>query len=172
VGLNSDPAKVFSVVEMGRERVLRISGEHFGGISTVNEFENYHLQLQFRWGQLQWPPRKTGKKDSGLMYHGVGPQGADGGFWLRSHELQIEEGDCGDYWACAGAIFDVRSKKENDSTYVYSKDGQFHVFSTESPDGYTALNFPTLKNLRVTGIQLICTALKAPVFIWSTAWLI
>ena len=44
------------------------------------------------------------------MYHAVGPQGADGGFWMRSHEFQIEEGDCGDYWACAGAVFDVNSK--------------------------------------------------------------
>ncbi len=81
VGLNTDPLKVFDVAEVGGENVLRISGEEYGGISTTREFENFHLQLQFKWGQLQWPPNKKGKKDSGLMYYAVGPQGADGGFW-------------------------------------------------------------------------------------------
>lgn len=79
IGLNIDPSKVFSVVKMDDENVIRISGENFGGISTIREFENYHLQLQFRWGQLKWPSRKNAKKDSGLMYHAVGPHGADGG---------------------------------------------------------------------------------------------
>ncbi len=135
IGFNIDPAKVFNVVEMGGEKVIRISGEHFGGISTTREFENYHLQLQFKWGQTKWPPRKTGKKDSGLMYHAVGPQGADGGFWMRSQELQIEEGDCGDYWACAGAIFDVKARMKPDSSYVYSKKGELLTFSNTSTFG-------------------------------------
>lgn len=142
VGLNTDPLKVFDVAEVGGEKVLRISGEEYGGISTTSEFENFHLQLQFKWGQLQWPPNKKGKKDSGLMYYAVGPQGADGGFWLRSHEFQIEEGDCGDYWACAGAIFDVRAIKENDSSYVYNKDGDLFTFSTVSPNGRNCKKYP------------------------------
>jgi hypothetical protein len=141
-GLNTDPLKVFDVADLGGEKVIRISGEQYGGISTTSEFENFHLQLQFKWGKLQWPPNKKGKKDSGLMYYAVGPQGADGGFWLRSHEFQIEEGDCGDYWACAGAIFDVRAKKENDSSYVYSKDGDLFTFSTVSPNGRNCQKFP------------------------------
>jgi hypothetical protein len=142
VGFNTDIAKVFSVAEVGGEKVMRVSGEQFGGISTVREFENYHLQLQFRWGQLKWPPSKSGKKDSGLMYHAVGPQGADGGFWMRSQEFQIEEGDCGDYWACAGAIFDIRARKEQDSSYVYSKDGDLLTFSTSSSNGRNCKKYP------------------------------
>ncbi|HKK43576.1 MAG TPA: DUF1080 domain-containing protein [Bacteroidales bacterium] len=135
VGLNIDPSKVFDVVDLNGEKVLRISGEKFGGISTKAEFENFHLQLEFKWGDKQWAPRETGKKDAGLMYYAVGPQGADGGFWMRSHEYQIEEGDCGDYWACAGAIADVRSVMRDDSTWIYNKDGELHTFSTESPEG-------------------------------------
>jgi len=141
-GLNTDPLKVFDVTYVDGGKAMRISGEQFGGISTTREFENFHLQLQFKWGKLQWPPNKKGKKDSGLMYYAVGPQGADGGFWLRSHEFQIEEGDCGDYWACAGAVFDVRAKKENDSTYVYNKDGDFYSFSTISSNGRYCQKFP------------------------------
>ncbi len=142
VGLNIDPSKVFDVVDLNGEKVLRISGEKFGGISTKAEFENFHLQLEFKWGDKQWPPNETGKKDAGLMYYGVGPQGADGGFWLRSHEFQIEEGDCGDYWACAGAVADVRSTMKEDSTFVYDKDGELHTFSTESPDGRHCIKNP------------------------------
>jgi Domain of Unknown Function (DUF1080) len=135
VGLNIDPLKVFSVTNVDGQPALRISGQNFGGISTKEEFENYHLQLQFKWGVLQWPPNNKGKKDGGLMYDGVGPQGADGGFWLRSHEFQIEQGDCGDYWACAGATADVTSVKLNDSTYQFSPKANLITFSTASTNG-------------------------------------
>jgi hypothetical protein len=148
VGLNTDPSNVFSMVDMGDEKVLRISGEHFGGISTKREFENYHLQLQFMWGETKWPPRTKRKRDSGLMYHSVGPQGADQGFWMRSHEFQIQEGDCGDYVACAGAMGDVKTItgkedsyviRDNDGdtvyfkTYIYQKDGDPQTFSSVTP---------------------------------------
>ena len=92
------------------------------------------------------------------MYHAVGAQGADGGFWMRSHEFQIEEGDCGDYWACAGAIFDVNSKMEKDSSFVYSKYGESHTFSTVSPLGRNCKKFPDAE--KTTGewntIDLYC----------------
>ena len=142
IGLNTDPERVFEVVKMGDENVIRISGEDFGGISTTSEFENYHLQLKFKWGELKWPPRKKDKKDSGLMYDAVGPQGADGGNWMRSHEFQIEEGDCGDYYACAGAISDVKVKKYNDSTYVFDKNGDLLTFSTTSSNGRYCIKLP------------------------------
>jgi len=142
IGLNTDPAKVFTVVKLEGENIIRISGENFGGISTTGEFENYHLQLQFRWGQLKWAPRKNSKKDSGLMYHAVGRHGADGGNWMRSQEFQIQEGDCGDYWACAGAIGDVRARKESDNSYIYDENGTMFTFSTASPDDRNCKKFP------------------------------
>jgi hypothetical protein len=142
IGLNTDPMKVFTVAEIGGEKVLRISGEQFGGICTTREFKNYHLQLQFLWGQSKWPPRKAGKRDSGIMYHAVGPQGADGGYWMRSQEFQIEEGDCGDYWGCAGAISDIKAKKEQTNSYVYSEDGDMLTFSTGSSIGRHCKKYP------------------------------
>jgi hypothetical protein len=142
IGFNVDPTKVFDVVEVGGYKVIRISGEHFGGMSTLSEFENYHLQFQFKWGQLRWAPNKRGKKDSGLMYRAVGPQGADGGFWLRSHEFQIEEGDCGDYWACAGAISDIKAKMQSDSTYIYNEGGDMLTFSNTSKIGRYCIKNP------------------------------
>ena len=142
IGLNTDPAHVFGVVRMGDENVIRISGENFGGISTTSEFENYHLQLQFRWGDLKWAPRKKAKRDSGLMYDAVGPHGADGGNWMRSHEFQIQEGDCGDYWACAGAVSDVKARKEKENTYIYDPKGIPVTFSSASPLGRHCIKYP------------------------------
>jgi hypothetical protein len=142
VGFNADPADVFTLADLEGEKVLRISGEHFGGINTMREFENYHFQMQFKWGQQKWPPRKTGKRDSGLMYHAVGPQGADNGFWMRSQEFQIQEGDCGDYWACAGAVSDITAIMQPDSSYIYSKEGDLVTFSNTSDAGRYCIKSP------------------------------
>lgn len=57
--------------------------------------------MQFKWGELKFAPRLKSKRDSGLLYHAVGEQGYEGGFWMRSHELQVQETDCGDYWGVA-----------------------------------------------------------------------
>src|SRR5260221_14074436 len=61
VGLNNDPNHVFSIVDDGAEKLIRISGQQWGGISTKNEYDNFHLQLKFKWGNLTWGQKK-GKK--------------------------------------------------------------------------------------------------------------
>ncbi|MBS1915202.1 MAG: DUF1080 domain-containing protein [Bacteroidetes bacterium] len=135
VGLNKDPNKIFTVVNEDGEKCIRISGENFGGISTVHEYADYHLRLMFKWGNLKWPPKKDKKRDSGLLYHCVGPHGADFGFWMRSQEFQIEEGNCGDYWGVAGGVEDVRALKKSDSEYVYSPSAEWYTFSANSKTG-------------------------------------
>ena len=45
VGLNNDPNHVFTIAKNDGENVIRISGENWGGISTKEEYENFHLQL-------------------------------------------------------------------------------------------------------------------------------
>jgi hypothetical protein len=135
-GLNNDPAHVFSVVDLDGEKVIRVSGEIFGAITTKNEYENYHLQLFFKWGSLTWGPKKNKKKDSGLLYHAVGKQGsADGGYWMRSQEFQIEETNCGDYWGVAGAVEDIPAIKKSDSEYFYNPAGQWYTFSADNSTG-------------------------------------
>src|SRR5258708_12710236 len=108
IGLNKDPRHVFSVVKDetagaaradGGENVIRISGEGVGALTTQKEFENYHLQLMFRWGALTWGAKKNKKKDSGLLYHSVGPYGADFGAWMRSQKFQPQEAACAAYLA-------------------------------------------------------------------------
>jgi len=103
-GLNQDPKKVFSVVD----GMLRVSGEEWGAVSTVGEYENFHLKFEFKWGTKKWLPRLGAPRDSGLLYYAVGPEGAQSGHWMRSHEFQLQEGDCADYHSLDGALVDAR----------------------------------------------------------------
>lgn len=135
VGLNNDPKKVFTVISQDGERIIRISGEEWGAISTKAEYSNYHLQLMFKWGALSWGQKKNKKKDSGLLYYSTGKYGADYGAWMRSQEFQIEEGNCGDYWGVAGGMQDIPSKKLSDNTYVYDAKGTLNTFSATSTTG-------------------------------------
>lgn len=136
IGLNNDPNKVFSIVSLDNgEKVIRISGENFGAITSKGTFSNYHLQLKFKWGKLQWANKKGKKMDSGLLYHCVGKDGADYGFWKRSQEFQIEEGNCGDYWGVAGGYETVPAFRKSDSSYTYDPNAPEIIFGEHTKDG-------------------------------------
>ena len=141
-GLNNDPEHVFSMVEEDSQPALRISGSDYGGISTVKEFDNFHLRLEFKWGKEKWAPRKNEIRDSGILYYAVGPHGADYGSWMRSQEFQIEEGDCGDYWGVAGGIFDIRAAKNEKDQFVYDKAAERRTFSEDSENGRRCIKNP------------------------------
>ncbi|HUQ65317.1 MAG TPA: DUF1080 domain-containing protein, partial [Flavitalea sp.] len=134
VGLNKDPLNVFSVTEVDSEKVIRISGESWGGISTVKEYSNYHLRLKYKWGRLKWGQKKNKPRDSGLLYHAVGAHGADYGAWMRSQEFQIEEGNTGDYWGVAGGVQDIPAFLIN-GRYVYDPSVEVVTFSATSAAG-------------------------------------
>ena len=135
IGLNLDPRQVFTIVKLDGENVIRISGENWGAISTKQEYANYHLQLQFKWGSLTWGQKKNKKKDSGLLYHSVGKYGADYGAWMRSQEFQIEETNCGDYWGVAGGMADIPALQRSPAEYVYNPDGTLTTFKANSKQG-------------------------------------
>jgi hypothetical protein len=111
MGLNNDPLKVFSVKEVDGHEVLCISGQIYGGLTSRKEFENYHLSLQFKWGEKKWAPREDQKRDSGLLVHCTGEHGAFWNVWMRSLECQIQEDDCGDFIALAGSGCDIRVRR-------------------------------------------------------------
>jgi hypothetical protein len=132
--LNIDSRRVFSVVKMDGRPAIKVSGEHFGGMSTIEEYSNYHLSVEFKWGEARYIPKLGQKRDSGLLYHGVGEQGGGDDFWLQSQEFQVQEGDCGDYWGVAGNGFDVPVVGEGE-TFSYDPKGQMKAFSEKSPNG-------------------------------------
>lgn len=123
VGLNTDPRKVYSVVEVDGKPAIRISGEIFGALTSKEEFENCHIRLEFKWGEKRWPPRDQTVRDSGLLYHCVGPHGAAGSFWMQSIECQIQEHDCGDFWSVGGVIVDVEGERKGDKGPITYKKG-------------------------------------------------
>lgn len=145
-GLNNDPDRVFSVVEVDGGPAIRVSGTQFGGLSTTEEFSDYHLSVEFRWGEQKSAPKLNDKRDSGLLYHAVGPHGADYRFWMRSQEFQIQEGDCGDYWGVAGGAFDIPVKKVGDEQYIYDAAGELTPFHEKSPAGRHAIKSHDVEN--------------------------
>ncbi len=93
-----DPDHVFSV----QDGMIRVSGQEFGGFATKEPYSDYHLIVEWKWGDETWPPRKDRARDSGILLHCVGPDGAAGGQWMQSQECQIIEGGCGDFIMVAG----------------------------------------------------------------------
>lgn len=132
IGLDSDPLHVFTVVMEEDAPAIRMSGEVFGILVTEKEFEDYHLSVQFKWGSKKYPPRKNEKRDSGILYHSIGKEGAWGGVWMRSLECQVQEGDCGDYISVDTVLADIPAilDKEN-GLYLYSPDAETLTFSPE-----------------------------------------
>jgi hypothetical protein len=145
-GLNNDPDNVFSIVELEEGPALKVSGEHFAGISTVEEYSNYHLVLQFKWGEAKYAPKLNDKRDSGLLYHAVGEQGGDGGAWMKSQEFQIQEGDCGDYWGVAGGSFDIPVTMKDSTHFVYDPKGEMLTFVENGPVDRHAIKYPDAEN--------------------------
>jgi hypothetical protein len=86
--------------------LIHVSGERFGCLTTREEFSNYHLSLEFRWGERKWPPRENAVRDSGVLLHCTGPDK----IWTRSIECQIQEQDCGDFWPVDGTSIEVDGK--------------------------------------------------------------
>jgi len=146
VGLNKDPRHVFTIVKSGGENLIRISGENWGAISTTKEYENYHLQLQFKWGKLTWGQKKYKKKDSGLLYHSVGRYGADYGAWMRSQEFQIEQTNTGDYWGVAGGMADIPVDIKSASECIYNPRGLMTTFREGGPHGRRCIKSSDAEN--------------------------
>jgi len=141
-GLNNDPNHVFTIDLVDGAPAIHISGNGFGGISTLDEFENFHLRVEFKWGERRWHPRKDKKRDSGILYYAVGPHGAAYGNWMLSQEFQVQEGDCGDYWSVAGSIIDIGATGSKMEEYAYDPSAPLLPFSYTSEYGKRCIKNP------------------------------
>jgi hypothetical protein len=159
LGLGKDPLKVFTVEMEDGKPVLRISGQIYAGLTTLEEFENFHFSCRFKWGEKKWEPRLDQKRDSGILYHCVGPHGAFWNVWMRCIEFQVQEGDCGDFITLAGTTGDVRLSpiagsdefRFDSAGPLYSDVGYArHAPSNESPHGeWNTLEIYTLAGTAV-----------------------
>lgn len=112
LGLNHDPKNVYTVAITEGEPVLHISGEIFGGLTTLKSYGDFHFRTQFRWGEKKWPPRVNQARDNGILYHCIGAHGAMGNVWKRSVECQVQENDIGDFFPIAGTMADIPAVME------------------------------------------------------------
>lgn len=112
IGLNNTSYDVFTTFQEGEDIIVRISGEYYGCLFTKEEYKNYHFQLKYKWGEKKWVPRENKLMDSGILYHSIGPPGAEyWRSWMLSQEFQIMEGHTGDYWCQASSAIDIRAYK-------------------------------------------------------------
>jgi hypothetical protein len=118
-----DPSGVFTV----HDGMIHISGDGFGGLTTRDEFRDYHLVTEWKWGDRTWAPRKQSARDSGILLHCVGPDGAAGGNWMESQECQIIEGGCGDLLMVGGLgkpRLTCETRIGPDKQYYFEKGGK------------------------------------------------
>lgn len=88
-----DPKGVITV----KDGAVRVSGEDWGGFTTKEEYRDYHLIVEWKWGGPAYASRKDKARDSGILLHCVGPDGNYSGYWMESQECQIIEGGTGDF---------------------------------------------------------------------------
>ena len=88
-----DPRKVFRVTD----GLLYVTGDGLGSIITNKRYRDYHLVLEYKWGDKTWHDRVNAARDSGLLIHSNGADGGYGGTWMPSIEVQIIEGGVGDF---------------------------------------------------------------------------
>lgn len=92
-----DPRNVFTA----HDGLIHVSGDGFGYLATDKDYRNYRLSLEFKWGK-----RTDGGKyvrNSGVLLHGTGPDGAANGAWMASIECQLAQG-------CVGDMIAIRTK--------------------------------------------------------------
>jgi hypothetical protein len=94
-----DPRKVFTV----HDGLLHISGDGFGYVATEKTYRDYRVVVEYKWG------KKTdgGKfvRNSGILLHGIGPDGGANGTWMSTIECQLAQG-------CVGDLIVIRGKDE------------------------------------------------------------
>jgi len=124
-GKNVDPNKVFTV----QNGMIAISGEEYGCITTNEEYGNYKLIAEFKWGETTHEPRVDKARDCGILLNSVGEDGDYGGIWMHSIECQIIEGGTGDILVVGDgsenfAVTCPTEPEKQNNCYVFDPDGK------------------------------------------------
>lgn len=114
--VDKDPDHVFTLTN----GVLRISGQHYGYLAMKQEYSNYRLVAEFKWGEKTWPPRLTNACDSGVLVH----MGGADGVWPKSIEAQIIEGGTGDILVVSGAYLTVAGETKGPKIARFDRPGR------------------------------------------------
>lgn len=134
---HDDPRRVFRVTD----GLLHITGDGLGSLITKKEYRDYHLVLEFKWGEKTWESRKDRAKDSGLLVHSRGAEGGYGGIWMPSIEVQIIEGGMGDFILVSGpdeqgqpVPLSIRCEtdRDRDGEVIWKRGGKAETFDNQN----------------------------------------
>jgi hypothetical protein len=93
-----DPRKVFGMYK----DTIHISGDGYGSLTTNKRYRDYHMIVEYKFGDGTWRDREDNARDSGVLVHSNGKDGGYDGSWMPSIEVQIIEGGTGDFIAVGG----------------------------------------------------------------------
>ena len=100
-GVRREPDDVFRV----DEGMIRVTGEGRGYVATENQYRDYHLTVEYKWGR-----RDDGSgyvRNAGVLVHGTGADGGhSSGVWMASLEVQLAQG-------CEGDLIVIRGKTQD-----------------------------------------------------------
>lgn len=135
----SDPEGIFRV-ENGMIHVA--SDQPYAALSTLKEYRNYVLILEFKWGWGTYGNRQGKARDAGLLLHARGRDGEWHGQLMPNIESQIMEGAMGDLMVLKGnspmslTSTVTREPSITDSSYYrggyrWSPTGRTHTFTND-----------------------------------------
>ncbi len=183
-GHYGDSRKVFTVQDDG---TLRVSGEGYGGLSTLADYKDYHMVSEFKWGGKTWANRVDRTRDSGILVHAWGPEGAIGGKWLTSVEAQIIEGGIGDILVLTGTdphtgerfpvTATAETTRDRDNERVWKKGGEKETLNRgrinwwgRDPDWKDVIGFRGKEDVESplgewTRMDVVCDGGKIEIFV-------
>jgi hypothetical protein len=91
LGTGVDTSEIFSVETIDGGPAIRAGGRYWGSLSTLEEFADYHLSLEYRWGGLE-PGQQ---RNNGVVYFSHGSPGGVFGTWRAGMEFQLQLGNNG-----------------------------------------------------------------------------
>ena len=95
IGTGRDMSGDFAVRMVDGAPAIWIRGETWGSLVHRADLADYHLRLQFKWGERTYAPRLTQPQNNGLLYHTHGAPGTVWGTWSPSAEFEIMRGSTG-----------------------------------------------------------------------------
>jgi hypothetical protein len=76
-------------------RIVVPGDERWALLTSSRSFEDYSLQLWFRWGTRQWGPAEGRPRRAAVLLHVTGPDGGWKGMWPQCVTIHLGEGDTG-----------------------------------------------------------------------------
>ena len=125
-GRDSDPDKIITI-ENGLIHLYKHAthGDHVvqGYIGTDQEHSDYHLRVQYKWGEKKFKPRFEILRDAGIYYHHVGRDWV----WPRAMQYQVEKTNIGDIVTVGNLQYDTwvdpKTRDERKPTFMLREDG-------------------------------------------------